>query len=141
LFGRVMEDVGFTQKASARSSKNNPSQEVLQGSRAGDRLARIYAFAYEGHYYDLASPAIFVVHGGGAKPPNSVDQLGVAARSDKFADDIMVWEYDKTDMSVRLNIESGMLEQILLEPELDSNRLKLQFSGQRARLRGGDGDR
>src|SRR5262245_4888569 len=29
------------------------------------RLARIYGFSYEGHYYDLAKPAIFLVHGPG----------------------------------------------------------------------------
>src|SRR5260370_17794325 len=27
------------------------------------RLARIYAFSYEGHFYDLPKPAIFLVHG------------------------------------------------------------------------------
>lgn len=131
LFGREMDDVAFN---AARAGKG---KEVLQGSKDKDRrLARIYAFAYEGHYYDLASPAIFVVHGPGVKPPNRVDQLGVASSSRKLADDVMVWEHDKSDLSVRLNIETGSLQDILLDAELSADRLKLQFAGQKVRLRG-----
>lgn len=46
------------------------SNNFLQAQLAspGARLARIYAFSYEGHYYDLAAPALFVVHGPGRDP-------------------------------------------------------------------------
>src|SRR5260221_11112159 len=33
--------------------------------REGARLARIYGFSYEGRYYKLPSPQVFLVHGEG----------------------------------------------------------------------------
>src|SRR5215470_13891245 len=59
----------------------------------GATIARIYGFTYEGHYYDLSRPALFLVHGpgdpagrvlpgaaaGAATAPEEADRLGVAA--------------------------------------------------------------
>jgi hypothetical protein len=94
----------------------------------GARLARIYAFSFEGHYYDLPKPVIFLVHGAGSDPeavrqPNSragrapadADRTGVASSPGSFSEDIRVWTYDKGDFSLRLDPDSGTLEQILLE--------------------------
>ena len=96
------------------------------------RLARIYAFAFEGHYYDLPRPAIFLVHGPGSDPealrpspalpfarvsraPADADLTGVANSPSSFSEDVRVWAYDKDDISLRLDPYSGTLEQILLE--------------------------
>ena len=49
-----------------RLGGNNFLQAQL--ASPGARLARIYAFSYEGHYYDLGTPAIFLVHGPGRDP-------------------------------------------------------------------------
>jgi hypothetical protein len=94
----------------------------------GARLARIYAFSFEGHYYDLPRPVIFLVHGEGSdpeavRPPNSragrapadADRTGVASSPGSFSEDIRVWTYDKGDFSLRLDPDTGTLEQILLE--------------------------
>ena len=90
-------------------------------------LARIYAFSFEGHSWDLYKPAIFVVHGDGQpaepiRPPNragrapgSADETGVAAQSYSYSEDMMMWPYDKDDISIRLDVETGPFEQILLE--------------------------
>jgi hypothetical protein len=136
LYGRLAKDLTFTflQPTPAntpvpRLGGNNFLQQQLQA--AGATLARIYAFAYEGHYYDLPRPMIFLVHGTGADPeapkpggprfsraPADADRTGAASQSYSFADDMKVWSYDKGDFSLRMDIETGTLEQILLEATL-----------------------
>ena len=107
---------------------NNFLQRQLQA--AGATLARIYAFTYEGHYYDLPRPMIFLVHGDGCDPepkpgasrgsraPADEDRTGVASENYSFADDMKVWSYDKGDFSLRVDVETGTLEQILLDATL-----------------------
>ncbi len=118
-------------------------------------IARIYGFAYEGHYYDLARPALFLVHGPGqpaerpvpggpptrreARAPDETDRSGVAATPRSFSEDMMVWAYDKGDFSIRMDVETGTLQQILLEPELNADRARMTFAGQSVRLRSGRG--
>ena len=96
------------------------------------RFARIYGFAYEGTYYELPEPAIFLVHGEGknatewkgtenapgdlaARAPNDPSMSGVASADDQIANDIRVWPYDKADYSIRMDVMTGQLEQILLD--------------------------
>jgi Pentapeptide repeats (8 copies) len=85
-------------------------------------LARIYAFSFEGTVYGLPRPSIFVVHGPG-RPidftggiTSSMQSAGVAAREWEFSSgsDLVYWEYEKGDFSLRLDTEAGPLEQILL---------------------------
>jgi hypothetical protein len=127
-----------------------------QLTAAGARIARIYGFSYEGHYYNLAKPALFLVHGAGeeaesatqavpgprqrgpwraARAPDGADFTGVAATGTSFSEDIRVWVYDKGDFSLRMDVRTGPLEQILLEGELSSDVLKTFFGGASARLR------
>jgi hypothetical protein len=113
------------------------------------RLARIYGFSFEGHYYDLAKPAIFLVHGPGNDPeafrpdtarPNSrvdrapadADRTGIAYTANSFSHDIRVWSYDKGDFSIRLDPESGPFEQILLQAELRPDKQQTYYGGQSA---------
>ena len=92
------------------------------------QFARIYGFAYEGTYYELPEPTVFLVHGNGesatkgnapgnlaSRAPNTPSLSGVAAADFQIADDIRVWSYDKADYSIRMDITTGMLEQILLD--------------------------
>lgn len=137
-----------------RLGSNNFLQAQLLAP--GARLARIYGFSYEGHYYDLAKPAIFLVHGPGSDPeafrpaaagkhrlpearvdraPSDADRSGVARTGTSFAEDMRVWSYDKGDFSIRLDPETGPLEQILLQAELQVDRLQTIYSGNKARLR------
>ena len=118
------------------------------------RLARIYGFSYEGTYYTLPKACIFLVHGNGerASPqpplfaftdpktkttstgegdtaPSTTEQSGVAAKAWEFSSDIRVWEYDKGDFSVRLDVETGCLEEILLEATIKRENLRAEYSG------------
>ena len=98
------------------------------------KLARIYSFSFEGGYYELPRPPIFLVHGRG-KPtgswsnPSTVDESGVAGREWDFSgntgvglvldpNDLLDWEYEKGDFSLRLDLDAGPLEQILLDMAL-----------------------
>jgi hypothetical protein len=102
---------------------------------AGACFARIYGFSYEGTYYDLARPALFLVHGTGvpvteafpgvgaparARAPGEPSLTGLAAADFQFVDDLMVWSYDKFDYTIRLDVETGMYEDVLLGTSLGS---------------------
>lgn len=108
------------------------------------RFARIYGFSFEGHYYDLAKPAIFLVHGEGTlaegplpstsfesqrwtRAPSSAERTGQGSQAGSFANDMRVWSYDKADFSIRLDSMTGPLDQILLDEELSGDRLKTQI--------------
>lgn len=140
LFGRVVEDLSVTQPGAGhhpseypRTRSNKLLETQLGAGAAGNApaLARIYGFSYEGTYYDMPFAAMFLVHGAGApaselqgtakmkkpKPsraPQNPSITGIAAADFDFADDVLMWSYDKSDYSIRLDISSGMLEQILL---------------------------
>ena len=97
-------------------------------------LARIYSFSFEGAYFELPRPPVFLVHGPGRPVGNwmyssSLDQSGVAARDWEFsgnhgrndpvgADALLYWEYEKGDFSLRLDLDAGPFEQILLQMAL-----------------------
>jgi len=90
-------------------------------------LARIYGFSFEGTYYDLPRPALFLVHGEGfdftefkvtkrstARAPAEPSTSGLGASDFDFADDIRVWSYDKADYTIRMDVETGQFEDVLL---------------------------
>ncbi len=93
------------------------------------RFARIYSFSYEGQYYELPRPVLFLVYGPGTKVDDkadtgfTIDNVGLAAKDWRFASDIRMWEVDDKAMSMCIDIESGTIKQILLEPmfELDED--------------------
>lgn len=129
-------------------------------------LARIYGFSFEGHNYSLPKPALFLVHtegteviiqgpqalaGGGTAGGGrtTLDASGVVARDWEFAasdpktQDLRMWEYDKGDFSLRLDIETGPFEQILLEAAMRggtaySSGADLRTSGADLRSSGAD---
>ena len=94
------------------------------------QFARIHGFSFEGHYYDLPRPVVMLVHGGGQQLPTppvnagdpqlppTIAQSGQAVRNWEFSTNLREWNYDKMTMSVRLDLESGPLEKILLERAL-----------------------
>ena len=140
LFGRVLLDVelkNINYDSEIANRKDVPprrgAHRLLQSQLAaeGAQFARIYGFAYEGCYYDLARPVVYLVHGEGMspeavtsgsetsdKPPGSVDGIGVAIEGGDFATDIRVWAYDKADVTVRMEVDTGALEDLLLGAEL-----------------------
>ncbi len=72
---------------------------------------------------------LFLVYGPGTEVDDkihegfTIDQVGLAAKDWRFANDICMWEVDDKAMSMCIDIESGTIKQILLEPmfELDED--------------------
>lgn len=103
-----------------------------QLARGDAQLARIYAISYEGSFYNLPKPAIFLVHtagmpvtGAGTSSPGPTDQplideSGLAARDFAWESDAMYWIYDKEDVSLRLDVVAGRLDEILLDATLSA---------------------
>jgi uncharacterized membrane protein YgcG len=143
LFGRRISDVtlnpNYGSSVGSALGDNNFLRRQLTPvpNRPPPLLARIYVFAFEGALFDLAQPAIFLVHGGGRDPdeplpenadgvvefirlarsPGSPGITGLGSQAQAFAKDLRVWIYDKGDFSMRFNVETGPLEQILLAAE------------------------
>ena len=152
LFGREVTDLQLKTTTYKALGANHFLKDQLAADKA--RLARIYGFSFEGQYYELPKPALFLVHGEGeilARGSNTrseIDTSGVMARDWEFSEptstnDIRMWEYDKGDFSIRLDIDSGQLWQILLEPMLRggtslSSGADLRSSGADARISGAD---
>lgn len=164
LYGRLVEDIQIVHKdtdaqkrkdeeeihrpfVAPRTGVNQLLEDQLSDPAA--QFARIYAFSYEGHYYDLAKPALFLVHGDGQpaervadvdpRAPRGLegaDRTGVAATDLSWSDDMRVWSYDKGDFSIRLDIETGPLDQILLDMELEADQMRSYLSGANVRSRG-----
>ncbi|MES0824877.1 hypothetical protein [Ruegeria sp. SCP11] len=134
IFGRVIEDLKYEDKGKRKKGNNKHLDEQFKKSGNDDPVfAKIYGFAYEGTYYDLPEPAIFLVHGTGtsatglaagtsnkpgdlaSRAPNNPTKSGVAAADYQMADDIMYWNYDKADQTMRMDVTTGMFEQVLLD--------------------------
>jgi hypothetical protein len=123
------------------------------------KFARIFAISYEGKFYTLSAPAIFLVHGEGteiadaglpiraAAAGGQTDDSGLIAKSFDFERSgdptkpgdlqpghaVVFWEYDKGDFSLRIEIASGTFEEILLGAEVEA---QMQISGA-ARMQAG----
>lgn len=148
LFGRLFPIAVDTSNFPTELGDNNFLRKQLNATKA--KFARIYGFSYEGAYYPLSRPAVFLVHDGGtpavtkapsaaglgdaARGPESIDQTGEARVCCDVASDLLMWEYDKGDFSLRLDIFAGTFEDILLEAEVDaqmqmSSAARMQSAG------------
>jgi len=123
LFGRVVEDiiVAGSRKAAPEAPKGIVSelQEQLEnriGTKASTdtaRFARIYGFSYGGTYHELLSSMLFLVHGDGVKS-TAVKQPGPNTLDMPFYEDLKAWSYDHAEQTIRLDVNSGRFEQVLL---------------------------
>ncbi|WP_245441835.1 hypothetical protein [Rhizobium leguminosarum] len=144
LFGRELQDVLL--RGGATGPLGPPqvgANNFLRGQLAARdaTLARIYAFSFEGSFIELNRPAIFLVHGAGADPDNSPPRnangdieyerlyrspgssglTGLGSQIGALAEDIRVWIYEKGDLSMRLDVQTGTFEQILLAAEMSDD--------------------
>ena len=129
LFGRVLDDLVYVAKERSANGNNQHLKEQFDPEgKEKPQLAKVYGFAYEGTYYDLPEPVIFLVHGPGhsatdgnlpgklaSRAPNEPSKSGVGAAEFQIANDIMVWNYDKADQTMRMDVMTGMFEQVLLD--------------------------
>ena len=182
LFGRELKDLHIAQVPDGKDGKDSHTPFTIRRAGVNRHLeeqlaandaiiARIYGFSYEGTYNDLPKPALFLVHGPGepvtspaaarnntnvARAPGEPSLTGVAAADFQFVDELMVWSYDTADQTIRMDVEAGSFDQVLLDmffgsggPAVSGARVSgarvsgARVSGARvsgARLSGGRGD-
>lgn len=125
LFGFTMDDLQHKPLSAAAFKKekgdgNNHFLADQSANGSGTKFARIYGYSYAGKYYELEVPTIFLVHGDGTTITDKEAQgTGIAAQDFDFATDLKVWAYDQADFSIRLDMSTGPLSQLLLDPEGD----------------------
>jgi hypothetical protein len=164
LFGRALDDLVFnpnaygfpttqtdadTNDSPIRVSQNDFLLRQLRGPET--RLARILGFSFESQYFDMIRPAIFLVHGDGLDPersnvglrknqdsrmPQETGRTGLAVQGGSFAAGIKVWAYDRADFTIRLDMDTGTLDSILLDRELNAMGAASQSAGPMVRSAG-----
>ena len=131
LFGREFEGLLLNEanNAAVLDQISHPRNQLAENLTADEReqyrprLANIYGFSYEGNYYKMSAPAIFLVHGPGhpvmpGQDPINLSTLGVEFKDQVFASGVLMWGYDKLDQMLRIDITSGWVEDVLLDAEL-----------------------
>lgn len=132
LFGRLIEDKTLIVDTTKIGNNLGQSLGCLPAGTTG-KPARIYGFSFEGQYFDLARPAIFLVHDGGKAAKDAATQTGLAIKEPELLDDVLVWEYDRDDFLLRIDVEVGPLERILLEAEIGPDQIRGGYGGQNVR--------
>lgn len=106
-----------------------------QLSAPGAGFARIFAFSYEAAFYELGRPAIFLVHGGGidaegtafsltkdqrlySRMPSDTGRTGLSSVIGSFTGGMKAWAYDRADFTVRMDMDGGSFDTLLLSAEL-----------------------
>ncbi len=96
LFGRKVDDLDVT------------------GESSTERFARVYGFTYDGVYVELLTPVLFLVHDDGEKA-DDVAVPGPNPRDKEFFKSLRAWTVHRTDNTVRLDVDSGKFEHVLLD--------------------------
>jgi hypothetical protein len=142
LFGKVVEDLRIVKPNGddkhspfvAARTGGNRDLEALLSEDAQPFFARIYGFSYEGTYYDMPQPPLFLVHGEGepvtlnsparkegasrqtnpSRSPSDPELSGVSAAEFQFSDGLRAWSYDKCDHTIRMDVDAGEFQDVLL---------------------------
>ncbi len=103
LFGRVVEDLSVTKSGDAQQ---DPSKV--------ENFARVYGFTYDGAYYEMLTPVLFLVRGNGEEADDA-PVPGPNPRNKKFYEGLRAWTVERTSKTVRLDVDTGKFENLLLE--------------------------
>ena len=125
LFGYILDDLKHNpikdDDFEKQKGGNNHFLANQLNNGKGTKFARIYGYSYVGKYLELEVPTVLLVHGSGTPVAKSGAELtGVAAQDFEFSSDLCSWSYDQSDFSIRLDMSSGPLSQLLLDPEGES---------------------
>jgi hypothetical protein len=134
LFGQEVTGIQLAEDA-LMSDFGGIADRIKLPSDATPRFARIYGFSYEGQYFDLARPVIFLVWGDGSAADDSLPQSGFVPKPPHLAAGTMVWKVDGSDLTVRLDVEVGGFDRILLDAEIGPDQ-RVTMSGQNVRYAG-----
>ena len=123
LIGFPLADLKIVPVESNKPDKQTGHNHFLANqlnNGTGVKFARIYGYDYAGKYFELEVPTIMLVAGDGEDlKPKELASTGLAAQDFDFSKDLKAWDYDQGDFSIRLDMSSGPLSQLLLDPEGD----------------------
>ena len=115
LFGRVIKGITFT-KGELAASTSGAYKRVIEHLKDPLSLARIYAFSFEGQFYTLPKPTLFLVEDQGEDPTKDT---GLANKSNlEFEEGIMRWKIDKDDVVLRADVVIGTMDDVLIDATL-----------------------
>jgi hypothetical protein len=115
LFGRLIDGVAlYPDKLKASLSGGN--KQFREELTPDTKLARIYAFSFEGQFNTLPKPMLFFVHGEGVEAQTDTGLANVSLVT--FDSGIMCWKRDKDDFTLRAEIVLGTLDDILIDATL-----------------------
>jgi len=140
LFGRAFTELTLVKQPAAQGGQAAQAAPATPGLRsiiddANTSLARIYSFSFQGQYFELASPALFIVRDQGKDVlPNGplkgrVEDTGLASLPPHFATDLKYWTHERGDLTVRLDITAGAFSRVLLEYELADDGMQTFVRG------------
>jgi hypothetical protein len=116
LFGRVVSDVAVTAMVPPASGTGDPQLTINKAKK----IARIYGWSYDGTYYEMLGPVLFIVDGDG-KDAEDVPVVGPNPKFEKFVESLRAWTVNKDDETFRMDVDSGKYEDILLADVGDGN--------------------
>lgn len=109
LFGRPVEDLAV--------APNAREKKILKLDEK--QFARIYGFSFDGAYYEIPAPVLFNVKGDGIEADDAAVP-GPNPRDKKFFGDLRAWVVERSDETVRLDVDSGKYGSLLLDMAGDS---------------------
>ncbi|MFD2740549.1 hypothetical protein ACFSUD_13255 [Sulfitobacter aestuarii] len=125
IFGRVVEDLsvkgatGTTTTgtaADAGDTGDGTAGEAGSSAHAPDRqFVRAYGFSFDGIYYEVPTPVLFLLKGAGIAA-DKADVPGPNPRNKEFFAQLKAWRVRRSDDTVRLDVDSGKFEHLLLDP-------------------------
>ncbi len=115
LYGTEVADLTYTHTPTAGTDATTTVSTSGTKPSANSKIARILGFGFEGGYYDLDAPVLFMVNGAGIDIENKGLPKDVL---DAFPSNLKVWTCDKCDETIRMDTMTGSLEDILLDVEL-----------------------
>ena len=132
LFG---VEVRGSRSTSMRPPWNKGALPNRLNAAPGDpKLVRVYGFSFEGQYYDLARPTIYLVFGEGARDPCRQTLAAQGSPPTRLSwSATSVWTLDQSDFSLRLDIDVGPIERILVEMEIGPDQQRAPYAGQNVR--------
>jgi hypothetical protein len=148
LFGRRFDGLEIKDLGLNPASNNPLVLSLLKRTELdkSKQLARIYGFSYQGNYYKMSTPAVFLVYGegeevvAGYQDAITLSKMGVEFKDAVFSKEVRVWPADQLDVAVRIDITIGWLSDVLLADEVNPDNNMTGGMSSRSDLVGRDGN-
>jgi hypothetical protein len=138
LFGRRIQGLKIDRAFALDFESGRPASKLSGARVASDdkdddgQLARIYAMIYQGNYYRLATPTIFLVKEPGvdvvydrvnAQNNTQISAIGTDVLDELAAANMVLWRMERKDFTLRLELERGYVDELLLDPDTGVTKL------------------